>query len=211
MQARTFLELLAVAHGAAMLPFAMLNHCIDRSAAQLLGRENNRGSFYRGRPAHGFDGFRECPELAREALGEAMGAFEIRMGERYARMAPIVGRLSEALGRDGRFAVEDRILDVAIALEQMYQLDGGEISHKMRTRVAWFLGADAESRLREMRAVKEFYEARSAIVHNRKRKGVTRRQRHAFAKGFDIARRSLFKLLREEPPEDWDALVVGGS
>ena len=210
-QARTFLELLAVTHGAAVLPFAMLNQCIDRSAAQLLGREDNRGSFYRGRSAHGFDGFRTCPELEREALGKATGAFTIRTGERYARMAPIVGRLGEALGRDGRFAVEDRILDVAIALEQMYELDGGEISHKMRTRVAWFLGADSESRLREMKAVKEFYEARSAIVHNRKRKAVTQRQHVAFAKGFDIARRSLFKLLRQEPPDDWDALVVGGS
>ena len=210
-QARTFLELLAVTHGVAVLPVAMLNDCIDRSAARLLGWEENSSSFYRGRSAHGFDGFNECPELAREALGEAMEAFEIRTGERYARMAPIVGRLGEALGRDGRFAVEDRILDVAIALERMYQLDGGEISHKMRTRVAWFLGADAESRRREMKAVKEFYEARSAIVHNRKRKEVTQRQHDAFVKGFDIARRSLFKLLREEPPEDWDALVVGGS
>ena len=210
-QARTFLDLLAVAHGAAVLPIAMLNHCIDLSAARLLGREENRSSFYRGRTAHGFDGFRECRELAREALGEAMEAFEIRMGERYARMAPIVGRLAEALGRDGRFAVEDRILDVAIALERMYQLVGDEISHKMRTRVAWFLGADVESRIREMRAVKEFYEARSAIVHNPKRKAVTQRQHDAFGKGFDIARRSLFKLLREEPPHNWDALVIGGS
>ncbi len=210
-QARTFLELLAVAHGVAVLPVAMLNHGIDRSAAQLLSQEEHRSSFSRGRSAHGFDGFEECPELAREALVEAMELFEIRMGERYARMAPILGRLAEALGRDGRFAVEDRILDIAITLERMYQLDGGEISHKMRTRVAWFLGANAESRLREMKAVKEFYDARSAIVHNRKRKAVTPRQHDAFAKGFDIARRSLFKLLREDPPDDWDALVVGGS
>ena len=62
-----------------------------------------------------------------------------------------------------------------------------------------------------MKAVKAFYEARSAIVHNRKSKAVTQRQHNAFAKGIDIARRSLFKLLREEPPDDWDALVVGGS
>ena len=210
-QARTFLELLAVTHGAAVRPVARLNQCIDQSAAQLLGWEENNSSFYLSLSAHGFDGFKECPELAREALDEAMEAFKIRTGERYTRLAPIVGRLGEALGRDGRFAVEDSILDVSIALERMYQLDGGEISHKMRTRVAWFLGADAESRLREMKAVKEFYEERSAIVHNRKGKKVTQRQHGAFRKGFDIARRSLFKLLREEPPEDWDALVVGGS
>ena len=60
-QARTFLELLAMAHGTAVLPVAMLNHCIALSAARLLGRKENRSSFYPGRSAHGFDGFEECP------------------------------------------------------------------------------------------------------------------------------------------------------
>lgn len=110
-------------------------------------------------PAQGFDGFDECPGLAPEAFAEAKEAFDNRASERYGKMAPIIGRLAEALARDGRFAVEDRILDVAIALERMYELDGGEISHKLRTRAAWFIGADAESRVREIQAVKAFCEA----------------------------------------------------
>jgi len=36
-----------------------------------------------------------------------------------ARMT-IVTRLSEALSRNGRFAVTDKVLDVGIALERMY-------------------------------------------------------------------------------------------
>ena len=107
-------------------------------------------------------------------------------------------------------AGDDKILDVAIALERMYGLDGGEISHKMRTRIAWFLGVDAKSRFREMKTVKDFYEARSAIVHNRK-KASWQRDREAFRKGFDTAKRTLFKLLHEGPPENWDELVIAGN
>ena len=210
-EARIFLELLAVAHAAPVLRLATLANCIHRSAGRLLGLAAHRGSLVRGRSAQKFDGFDECPELTPEALAEARKAFENRKGERYARMAPIVGRLAEALARDGRFAVEDSILDVAIALEQMYELDRGEISYKMRIRTAWFLGGGAESRLRDMKAVKEFYEARSAIVHNRKGKAPRQRNCEAFDKGFDIARRTLFKLLDEGPPENWDELVIVGD
>ena len=210
-EAWIFLELLAVAHAAPVLCLATLAHCIDRSAGRLLGLADHSGSIDRGRSAQQFDGFAECLELVPEALAEAREAFENRKSKRYEEMAPIVGRLAEALARDGRFAHQDSILDVAIALERMYGLDGGEISHKMRTRIAWFLGVDAESRFREMKTVKEFYEARSAIVHNRKKKVSWQRNHEAFDKGFDIARRTLFKLLHEDPPENWDELVIAGN
>ena len=210
-EAWIFLELLAVAHAVPVLCLATLAHCIDRSAGRLLGLADHSGSIDRGRSAQQFDGFDECLELVPEALAEAREAFENRKSERYEEMAPIVGRLAEALARDGRFAGDDKILAVAIALERMYGLDGGEISHKMRTRVAWFLGVDAESRFREMKTVKEFYEARSAIVHNRKKKVSWQRNHEAFDKGFDIARRTLFKLLHEDPPENWDELVIAGN
>ena len=122
-------------------------------------------------------------------------------------MAPIIARLDEALARDGQFASEDKILDVAIALERMYQLDGGEISHKMRTRVAWYLGNDAGSRLREMETIKKFYNLRSGIVHNKRKRNSPESDHKIFNEGFSIARRTLFKLLHEEAP-DWEKLVV---
>ena len=77
--------------------------------------------------------------------------------------------------------------------------------------MGWFLGTDAQSRARDLKAAKDFYGARSAIVHSRKKNTDVARSREAFDKGFDLARRSLFKLLREGPPESWDVLVVGGS
>ena len=210
-RARTFLQLLGVAHAAPVLPLAELSHRIDRSAGRLLGKGKQSPGFYRSWPAKGFDGFDECPVLRPEALAEAKEAFENRAGERYRRMAPVVGRLAEALARNGPFAVADRILDVGIALERMYVLDEGKIGRKLRNRASGFLGTDAESRERIRESVREFYDARSDIVHNRLHKVSPERVQAAFGKGFDIARRSLFRLLREGPPEDWSTLGCGGS
>ena len=211
-EAQTFLELLAVMHAAPVLRLATLPYCIDRSARRLLGLERHNGGSHRGRPAQGFDGFDKCPELAPEALAEAKEAFENRQGERYGRMAPIVGRLAEALARDGPFASEDRILDVSISLERMYELDQGEVGFKLKTRAACFLESDTETRLRVFKDVGAFYEARSMIVHNsRKKRGSAERQEAAFKKGFDVARRSAVKLLRDGPPQDWNEMVIAGG
>ena len=206
-QAAVFLELLAVAHATPVLRLANLPQRIKHAAGLLLGGVSRSGSYSQGRSAQGFDGFEVCPELAPEALAIAKEVFENRDNKRFKEMAPIIGRLDEALARDGRFASEDKILDVAIALERMYQLDSGEISHKMRTRVAWFLGDDAGSRLREMETIKKFYSSRSSIVHNKRKQNSPERDHKIFNDGFSVARRTLFKLLREEPP-DWDKLVV---
>ena len=209
-RAQTFLELLAVSHATPVLRLAELSHRIDRSAGRLLGLEGHDGGCQRGRSAQAFDGFEATPEVAHEALAEARKAFENRASERYGRMAPVVGRLAEALARDGRFGGADRILDVAIALERMYVLDGGKISRKLRNRAARYLATDAESRERIGESIKDFYDTRSDITHNRLERLTAQRNLAAFRIGFDIARRSLFKLLREGPPEDWDASVVAG-
>ena len=141
---------------------------------------------------------------------EAKRAYGERKSQRYGNLAPVVARLAEALARDGRFAAEDKILDVAIALERMYGLDGGEISHKLRTRSSWFLGGDAEDRVRIMESVADFYAVRSAIVHNRKKKPSAEKYVEAFDTGFELAARTLFKLLKEGPPSNWEKLVIAG-
>lgn len=205
-QAAVFLELLAVAHTTPVLRLAKLPECIKHSAGRLLGEVSRSGRIFPGRSAQGFNGFEVCPELAPEALAVAREAFNNRTHKRFEKMAPIIARLDEALARDGQFASEDKILDVAIALERMYQLDRGDISRKMQTRVAWFLGDDDGS---QKETIKKFYNSRSGIVHNKRKRNSPESYRKTFNEGFSIARRTLFKLLREEPP-DWDKLVVSG-
>ena len=50
----------------------------------------------------------------------------------------------------------------------------------------------------------------SAIVHNRRKRPSAERYREAFDTGFDIAARTLFKLLKHGPPGDWEELVISG-
>lgn len=205
-RARMFLQLLSVASAAPVLPLAELSHRINRSAGRLLGMGRESLGFYRSWSAKDFDGFDKCPVLGPEAFTEAKDAFGNRASERYRRMAPVIGRLAEALARSGPFAVADRVLDVGIALERMFVSDEGRISRKLRNRASKLIATDGPSQETIKRMVQEFYSVRSDIVHNRLRRLNPGRVDTAFRSGFDIARKSLFKLLREGTPEDWSAL-----
>ncbi len=198
-----FLDFLAVSHATRIAPLAALSNRIDASAGRLLGQETQSPGFYQSWSAEGFSGFDNYPEVSPKALAEALEAFRNQESTRYERMAPIVARLSEALSRNGRFASGDRILDVAMALERMYVLDEGKIGRKLRNRTARFLGTDSASKKRINDNVKELYDVRSDIVHNRLHELTPERVHSAFVEGFDIARQSLFKLLREGPPDEW--------
>ena len=206
-----FLELLAVSHKVPIVCLAAVRACLSRSVCRLLGQAHNHGGVQWGRPVHRFAPFENPPGPRSEAVVEAKAVYGERKCQRYGKLAPVVARLAEALARDGRFAAQDKILDVAIALERMYELGDGEISHKLRTRASWFLGRDGEDRLRIMKTITEFYGVRSAIVHNRKRKAAPEKYREAFDTGFDVAAKTLFKLIREGPPGDWEELVIAGG
>ncbi len=130
---------------------------------------------------------------------------------RFQRYVPAISRLAEALARDNRHASEDKILDVAIALERMYELDRWKITRKLSTRSSWFLGGDPEERVRVMESVEEFYDLRSEIVHGNTPRPSPERYRNAFDTGFDIAARTLFKLLKEGPPSNWKELDIAGK
>ena len=205
-EARGFLDLLAVAQATPVLSIATLGECIDRSAGRLLGLEAYCGSEYGRRSAQRFDGFEECPGLSSDALDQARAAFESRRAERYAQVGPIVSRLSEALARGEGFADEMRIVDIAIALENMYDLPKRKISPTLQNRASGYLGTDCASRARIKESVKEFYDARSNIVHGGRGNVTQERNREVFSRGFDIAKRTLFKLLQEGPPKNWDEL-----
>ena len=205
-RARIFLDLLAVAHAMPVLPLVELSHRIDRSGGRLLGREGgDLGWYQRGRSTRAFDGFEATAELEQAALADAREAYGSRASERFRRMAPVVGRLAEALARDGPFAVADKVLDVGIALERMYVLDENNIGRKLRNRAARYLATDAAGQESVRETAREFYAVRSDIVHNRLHRLTPERVHSAFRNGFEIARRSVFKLIREGTPEDWNA------
>ena len=162
------------------------------------------GGFDRGRSAQEFNGFELSPEPSPEALAEAKDAFENRKSERYKNMAPIIGLLAEALARNGKFAANGKVLDVAIALERMFKLKDRQISAQLREKVAGFLRGDDEAQAQMKDAIKQFYNVRSAIIHGSKedsKKLSLKIKNEAFDAGFGLAQKSLFKIISVGSPQ----------
>ena len=206
-QARVLLDLIAVSHAVPVLPLAAMSDCIDRSANRLLGRESQSPGGYRKWPADGLDGFAERPMLNSSALEAAREAFEGRKSARFAKYAHFVGRLAEALSRHGRFADEVRTVDVAIVLEGMYELPERGKASELAKRASEFIGTDVRDRQKVRESALQFYKTRSEIVHGDRNRASPFGIGVAFVSGFDLARRTLFKLLQEGPPDDWNVLA----
>ncbi|MCY3625852.1 MAG: HEPN domain-containing protein, partial [Candidatus Dadabacteria bacterium] len=144
------------------------------------------------------------PELLIGEFAEAKNAFEERKNERYREMAPVIGRLAEALARVGQFVAEDQILDVAIALERMFKPKDGRISEQLQKSVADLLESEDEVQSQIKENIKHFYNVRSAIIHgpkDGKKKRLLEEKKEAFDAGFNLTRRSLFKMLRDGSPQ----------
>ena len=209
--ATAFLNLLSVSHAAPVVRLAALSGRIDQAAGRLLGKEEQSLGIYQSWPTPGVDGFVECPALNAGSLDEALKVLESRENAQYRRLECIVSRLAQALAREGRFAIHDKILDVSISLEGMYDLPRRGVTKALEERVAGFLGIDAESRDWIRKNARSFYDARSAIVHNRSNEATPFTNEAAFVTGFELARRSLFKMLREGLPDDWDKFAVADT
>lgn len=211
--AHKFIEFLSLAHDAPVVTLMNIPYCIHRTALLLLGEPHYHGGSSYKSWARSFGNLRDSNQLDVDALDQARHVFSDLDHQRHQKLAPVISRLSEALARSGQYALDDKILDVAIALEQMYELDPGEISFKLRTRAACFLGSDTEARQCVFEDVKLLYDARSKIVHKPKKKSKKAHsataKNEAFKKGFDVARNSVIKLLREGRPTDWNKVILG--
>ena len=209
-----FVALLSVLQGVPMISMADFTERTHRTLPLLLGKPRISGSMGVDHTAWAIASLWRAPELDSGALEKARRLYSKAERGRYREYGPVISRLSEALTRIGQYADDDQILDVAIALEQMYELDQGEISYKLKMRAACFLESNTKARMCVFRKVGQLYDARSAIVHRRKKKSKKESspefKEKAFEAGFEVARESVIKLLREGPPRDWNEMVVAG-
>ena len=208
--AMVFVRLLALSHSSPVLSLLTIPFCIHRTAMLLLGKPHNHSGYNR---LNYLSGVPETVNLNPSALSETQQLYVERKSSRFRDLESVITRLSEALVRSGRFHADDKILDVAIALEQMYELDRGEISYKLKTRAACLLESDFNRRKNVFQDVSDLYEVRSGIVHRRsqKKKLSTEKKTGAFDKGFQVARRTVVKLVQEGSPRNWNEIVLAGS
>lgn len=116
-----------------------------------------------------------------------------------------LNRLASSIHRKrGRFWLQDRILDTAIALEVMYELESPELSYRLVTRAGHLLADTADERISISKEIKKFYGLRSSIAHGRKRGHA----REGADSGLALAQRTLLELLRRGGFPDWERLVM---
>ena len=130
--------------------------------------------------------------------------------DKRATLELAVSRLATATQRDSwRLGIQDRILDVAIALEVMYQL-GRSGRYTLTTRAGHFLADQTNERLRVANRAGALYKTGNAIVH-----GNVEQTREEHAKmaataedGTDLARETLWRLLDQGAFPDWERLIM---
>ena len=202
--AGAFIELLAVFHGVPVASLMNFPLCAGRRISLLLGNPYFHLDWSLRSWPPAFVALRKPHPVDIDMVDKVRQIFLER--ERRRKYAPVISRLAEALARSGQYSAEDKILDVAIALERMYKPNSPEVTYKLRTRAACFLEPDTEGRKRVFEEIKRFYAARSEIVH--RNQPSAEKMKDAFKTGFVLARRSLVKLLQEDPSADWNGVVL---
>jgi hypothetical protein len=200
--ALSFMELLAISNQTPITPVVLLNDCIHRVAFQLLGKPHGSGGMYRaGFVSKKHDPFRSPPKLHQSAITQALSAFTVRDGTAFKRLALVRRRLAESLARDGRFLLDDRIIDVSQSIELMCEIKGTGIGKKIQSAMAEMLASDDEHGVAIRKAIKQFYDVRSAIVHgpsDEHRRRLMHDRERVFRSGFNLAQQAYFKLLLEK-------------
>ena len=170
---------------------------LDSASSVVSGGEWNRRGEY-------------LSEANGDLLLETIRGWRGYQGDR-ARIELAIRRLAGLPSRAGRFDTEDRLLDTAIALETMYNLDSPEITYKLQTRAGYYLGTSSEERLEIYRQIGDFYRARSALVHGSGGRGRGMDVGKALTDGRKLARETLLTLLRDGRTPDWNCLVMSAG
>ena len=197
------IELLAVWHGVPVVRLETIPYCIHRTAFCLLGEEHRIGGYTMLGAVRSLGRFSKVSEMNTEALDEARKSFCERDSDLHREYAPILSRLAEALARSGRFGIDDKILDIAIVLERLYKPRDRGISAQLQKSAARLLASGSEEQTKVEEGIKHFYDVRSAVIHgpkDEKKRRLLEEREVAFRTGFDLARRSVMKLLHDGPP-----------
>ena len=108
-----------------------------------------------------------------------------------------------------RASVEDRLIELRIALEALYATGRGQIGLKVATRGAWHLGRDYDERCRYKDVLRDVYRRASAVIHADE-SGLDQSLADLLTSGQAICRQGLMRIVRDGIPiPSWDDIVMG--
>lgn len=145
------------------------------------------------------------------AINLMFSHFQSKSESEKARLQLILSRLSQA---KRRIQVEDKMLDLGIALE-MLLLDDNEkdqLSLQFRLRGSWLVGESSQDRMEKWDLLQEIYSARSSVAHtgmlHRNKPLKIEKTRESLSKYLDLAEAILRKIIISGTPV-WRDLVLG--
>ena len=189
LESESVIELLSLFAG---LPFQIVAHHsrAEQWFYDLLGDGLDLGSHYFMRspvdsaPGQG----NEIGSGKRRPFQDVVGLWAKFAEEDRKRARLVASRLSGALSRKGSLALEDRILDVAIALEILYAMTRRD---ELANWAGVLLEDDKRDREETRLKVEALHDCRTAIVHDLSDSGRGEASEDVYSSGFEIARRSL--------------------
>ena len=180
------IDLLAVTHGLPVVSRGRHTSVVERQVEHLVGLAPFFSWVFRDAPGANTLNVdpSTTPAVSEDRLSECAQLLSEMPKEDFI-LRSALSRLASSLSRTGIHATLDRILDVAIALEVMYQLDasrgkGSQLSRRARDLV----GKDREDKNWVRRTAESIYRIRSDIAHGRLPKDTAQ----AHVDGLELAR-----------------------
>jgi hypothetical protein len=189
--------------------------CLPYSSAAYTSPETPIGLFrFSGISSPTFDVFGAGSSRLRASssidINKLVHAFNALPPESKIRMRKVLSRLMQAKRRE---KIEDKILDLGIALEMALDDNGNteQLSLRFRLRGSWLVADNYEDRQSVYNQLKKFYGFRSEVAHTGALKGSgTNVARDQFVSYCSLAEKIIRKIICT-PKLDWDALTLGGS
>ena len=149
-------------------------------------------------------------DITEEELGRTLAALAGAPSERL-RVAATRWQRSQNTAA----GLEDRFIDLRIALESLYLIDiPGDTNQEMSFRLAlygaWHLGTDYQDRRTIRKALRDAYGTASKAVHRGHVKS-TPITRNLLSEAQALCRRGTLRLLKDGEPQDWESLILGAD
>lgn len=156
-------------------------------------------------------GSTKLPSTEIDNINELINKYLAMDDKEKIRAQRVLNRLSQS---KRRMQIEDKILDLGIALEMLLlnnNPNNNQLSLSFRLHGSWLVGSDKEDRVKKYKQLKEIYTYRSQVAHsgllcNGNQEKIERVQQ-SFPEYLTIAENICQKVIKDGCP-DWDKLVL---
>lgn len=145
---------------------------------------------------------------SKTTIDALVAAYDKQGSQEKERIKRILGRLSQA---KRRIQIEDKMLDLGIALEMLLIDDNDkndQLSLSFRLRGSWFVGDTAEDRENKYQLLKDIYSYRSEVAHSGVLKGKSLQNITESYPEYELLAENICRKMIIEGKPDWDKLLL---